>query len=90
MDLKLIIILVLLATSYWQYAYPTSSHSKLEPIWGRVQDFVGSKNPLNNNNNNTNECPTDYTPVCSNNNITYTNTCMAAKAGVTQVTSGAC
>ena len=94
MDIKIIIILVLVILSYAQYAYPTDTQKLLNPLWGAVQDkvgsFTGAKINTTISNTVSNSCPNTLNLVCGSNGITYNNTCQAAVAGIVQVTAGAC
>ena len=85
MDIKIIIILVLMLLSYYQYNYPEQSHQKLEPILGKIDTWSWGTN-----NTTTDGCPATYNPVCGSNNVTYDNICKAALADILEVTPGEC
>lgn len=36
------------------------------------------------------DCPADFNPVCGANGVTYTNSCLAGNAGITEYEEGAC
>jgi len=79
-------IIILLALSYYQYVSPEKANSRIEPVYGPVQDFIGAKVPFMKGES----CPDTNDPVCGVDLVTYANTCLAAEAGQTQVTAGAC
>ena len=89
MDIKWIIILVLVVLSYFQFVSPEKTNGYLEPIFGRVRDFISTKNPLNNTDT-TPTCTDEISKVCGSNGITYDNACKAGLAGITEVTAGMC
>lgn len=90
----MIIGLVILA--YYQYTSPDKARELLKPVFGKVQEYL--KSPFGNTNapkdNSTADdsgivCTDEINEVCGN-GVTYTNSCEAIKAGVYQVTPGAC
>lgn len=90
MDLKVIIIIGLLVISYMQYSMPDKVKGVTDPTWGKLQNFIDSKNPISNTPQPEGDgCPITYNPVCGN-GVTYDNICKAALADVLEVTQGAC
>ena len=77
------VILILLVASYVQYSYPEKAKPYVGAVWDKVNEFKNKQMP------SIIQCPTEYIPVCSG-NLTYTNLCMAQKAGITQYSPGAC
>lgn len=92
MDIKLILIIGLLVLAYYQYAYPDSSHNKLQGTLGKAQDWIDTNNPLKPKTVETNNsvCPDTDNPVCGSNGKSYKNMCFAALEDVLEVTPGAC
>lgn len=83
------VILALIALSYYQYAYPESSHKRLEAVWGKVEDFVGARTTPKEEEKDS-ICPDVDNKVCGSDGNTYKNMCEAALAGILQATSGEC
>ena len=91
MDIKIIIIIILVGLSFYQFAYPEKSKETLEPVWGSLSQ--SAKNfSLFNKDNSTNEftCPENFNPVCGTNGITYDNTCFAMLDDMLDVVVGEC
>jgi len=91
MDVKIIIILVLLVLSYFQYAQPEKTNKIIDPLYSKVKTFIAEKTGKQITNNTDNDgCTAESNPVCGSNGVTYQNICKASLANVGSVTPGEC
>jgi hypothetical protein len=72
--------LVLVILLVWAYFSPETYKEKIDTAvdWGK--GLFNKDTP----------CPNDYTPVCVNETITFSNACLSMKAGYNIYTEGAC
>lgn len=79
----------LIVLTYCQYTMPEKTNSFIKPVYGKVHDFLSSQTSKVTNKATGTVCPDVSEPVCAG-GITYSNSCLAALAGKTEVTPGAC
>ena len=82
------VIGILIFLSWLQYTNPETGNKFLGSVFDPVNDFINAKGWMNSEDSD--ECPTLADLVCGDNGITYTNQCLATKAGVESITPGAC
>ena len=87
MDIKLIIILVLIILSFYQFTHADTQKEKLDPYYGKAISWWDQNNPFNKDSST---CTDEISYVCGGNGVTYDNSCKAALAGISAVTPGAC
>jgi len=88
------VMIGLVVLCFWFYKAPDKAHDFTEPVFGKIDESLGSFNLFGNGTadgeEDSNICGDTVNPVCGSDGITYDNACKAALEGIMEVTQGAC